>query len=129
LIRDDLNREALYAIVTHYCWENKHWTEEFLAIFTEGLSKARSDRFSPFLHFFANMVDIEDSMQAWRVTMGLEFYLKVIQKSMSKSGVEDSINWLVKMANTRPLFRKKLFKNRSKINDVIVPLGYRVVDH
>jgi len=129
LIREDINPRAVHKIAVHYCWESKPYTKLFLDIFVAGLNKVRSERFPPYLRFFDRLININDSLLSWRIDQGLISYLKAIQKNIySKESVERCVNFLVKMAETNSKFRKKLFKQRTKINEILQPVGYRVVD-
>jgi hypothetical protein len=121
-----MNRKAVFRIARHYCWEDKQHTTMFFSIVEEGLLRLHYLQYISFLKLFSHLVNIEDSLQTFRIEYGLvNIILKTIEEHLhNKPGaIEMCAKCLVKIANKNDKFKKKLFDCKSKINSVMEDSG------
>jgi hypothetical protein len=125
-----MNIKAVFRIAKHYCWEDKEHTKMFFSVVEEGLLRLHYLQYVPFLKLFSHLVNIEDSLQTFRIVYGLvDTVLKNIEEHLrNKPGaIEVCAKCLVKIANKNDKFKKKLFDYKSKINSVMEDSGYRIL--
>jgi ubiquitin C-terminal hydrolase len=129
LLRENMNRKAVFRIAKHYCWEDKQHTKMFFSIIEEGLLRLHYLQYLPFLKLFSNLVRIEDSLQTFRIEYGIEkIILKNIEEHMRNmpSSIETCAKYLVKIANKDDKFKKKLYDYKANINSLLDDFGFRI---
>jgi hypothetical protein len=124
-----MNRKAIFKIAVHYCWEDKRYTKFFFSLVEEGLLRLSHFQYTPFLKLFSKLTSIEDSLQTFRLEYGLvNVILENIEEYLydKPAAIQVCVNYLVKMANKKEKFRKKLFDYKSKINALMQSFGFKI---
>lgn len=129
MMREEVNIDAMGAILYHSCWENAAMSKFVLGIVQDGLIRMNWTAFNGFLNMFAVVSSIQDSIADDRVDLAIDKFLvgmKDAVKSTNRRAIEKLIAFMIKLSNESELFRRKLLRRRTGVNEILSVAGYRL---
>eukprot|EP01119_Soliformovum_irregulare_P021052 TRINITY_DN6926_c0_g2_i1.p1 TRINITY_DN6926_c0_g2~~TRINITY_DN6926_c0_g2_i1.p1 ORF type:complete len:2370 (+),score=711.86 TRINITY_DN6926_c0_g2_i1:42-7151(+) len=128
LIREAISIDSVAKMTTHLCWENKNVSKLFINLIKDGLSKGTDEHFKSFFAILGAILDIQDSIQVWRIDAALYLHLTVIQgNAFRKDAVDTFVKYIMELANRNEQAKIWLFKHKEKLNQVLGESGYRII--
>eukprot|EP01129_Flabellula_baltica_P014013 TRINITY_DN6628_c0_g1_i1.p1 TRINITY_DN6628_c0_g1~~TRINITY_DN6628_c0_g1_i1.p1 ORF type:complete len:2292 (+),score=457.58 TRINITY_DN6628_c0_g1_i1:2-6877(+) len=127
ITKSDLNPKATGTLVSHMCWENREQTTYFMDMISGTIKTSQTGIFG-FYKLLSCVLDIEDSLQQWRIDNGIEMCLKFLKQFAQRrsSHGPNTVKFLNQMSNSRIVFKKRLLSSKwkSKINDALERGGH-----
>jgi len=82
LLKDGLHVAAICDLCEHLCYESRDATETALHVILSGIDTMDNEQLGPYLTTFCHVVDLADSLAAWRIDWALQRLLHVISNNM-----------------------------------------------
>jgi ubiquitin C-terminal hydrolase len=129
MLREEVNIDAMGALLYHSCWENSAMSDFVLGIVKDGLTRVNWTAYNGFLNMFAVVTSIQDSISDHRVDSAIDKFLAAMKdavKSTNRRAIEKLIAFMIKLSNESEIFRRKILRRRTAVNDILSIAGYRL---
>jgi hypothetical protein len=100
-----------------------------LGIVKDGLTRVNWTAYNGFLNMFAVVTSIQDSISDHRVDSAIDKFLAAMKdavKSTNRRAIEKLIAFMIKLSNESEIFRRKILRRRTAVNDILSIAGYRL---
>ena len=127
MIREGVQVRATRDLAVHLAWEDERASKMFLSILREGFTKLPSDQLVPYLKVQTSLLNMQDSLQAWRVEAAMCFHLRVMEVHVSKmESIDLHEQYLGRLGAKNELVKLWLLKRKEVVNTVMVEGGFEL---
>jgi len=128
IVREYSKVDGAGELLSHLCWESKLYSKHLVDMVREAVVRAPVDSIKPYLRVLTALISLKDTVQSWRIDYALKSHLKGIETMVySRDACDVCVKYMVKLASRDEGVKVWLYKHKSKLNEVLGEIGYRIV--
>jgi len=125
-IRDNVNSEVIKKMVCHLSWKSKKFSKLIIFLIKDGLLNEEPSMFSNYFSLLQSLLDLNDSIQDWRVDVAMCSHLPVIEANISRKACIDTYVKLLQILGSNQKVKYWCMKYREPLNSLLSQSGWEI---